>query len=528
MCTIKNVVVTTQVISEEFLNKVIYKELISIESLRNGLQKIKNDNVLGVDKKDVSKERIDKLHDELVKQTYEPTPTKKVGVPKSNGGFRYLGIPSQIDNVVQSALLLKLQPILESIFINESYGFRPNKNCHTALKEIKYKWKDTVWIIKIEVFKQFDKVNHDFLLEKIKKFVDQATVELIRKLLKAGYVDIHNLSCRSGYETKNSLISPLFCNLYLHELDTFVKNVLCFENNVEENRSKTSEDAKLYSLVSKDKKISVVYPQIKSAVKHNEFVREQKLSATNESQFKQKKLNYVRYADDFMLGFVGSRKEAEKIMLAIEDKLKSIRLNINGEKSKIYHSSDMNITYLGMYLRCCGQKNFVTQPKGVSADNVTKQATNLINTVHFRVPTDKILKKLVDCGIAKKRSDNTIRGSAYLRLCTLNDEKIVQKFSLIIRGLLNYYSCVNQKSDLWKILSCLKKSCALTLGHKHKINSAAKVFARFGSKLKIINTIKKTETILFYPTSLKTKIDFKIGENKLFYLETITKFIEEV
>jgi hypothetical protein len=96
-----------------------------------------------------------------------------------------------------------------------------------------------------------------------------------------------------------------------------------------------------------------------------------------------------------------------------------------------------------------------------------------------------MLSKLVNKGLAKRRKDGTVRATAYLKYCMLEDEKIVLRFSSIIRGVLNYYSCINKRSDLWKVFAILRKSCALTLAHKHKINSAARVYAEYGPNLVI-------------------------------------------
>ena len=119
-----------------------------------------------------------------------------------------------------------------------------------------------------------------------------------------------------------------------------------------------------------------------------------------------------------------------------------------------------------------------------------------------------MLNKLVNKSLAKRRKDGTVRATAYLKYCMLEDEKIVNRFSAMIRNVLNYYSCVNKRSDLWKVFAILRKSCALTLAHKHSINSAARVYAKYGPNL-IIRNLGKEVASLFYPKSLKTKIDFK-------------------
>lgn len=121
--------------------KILYKDLISIENLKNGLDRTKNNVSPGLDgeiKSHITDKRIIKLHNELSSQKYKPTPSKRVGIPRPDGGVRYLGISSQIDKVVQGALLNKLEPIFEPMFLDVSYGSRKGKNCHQVLKQIKY------------------------------------------------------------------------------------------------------------------------------------------------------------------------------------------------------------------------------------------------------------------------------------------------------------------------------------------------------------------------------------------------------
>ena len=502
--------------------KIIYKDLISIESLNMGLARTKEGVSPGLDgevKKTITEKRLVKLHKDLATQSYIPTPSKRVAIPKPGGGVRYLGIASQIDKVVQGALLNKLEPLFENIFLNASFGFRPNRGCHNALKEIKYGWKGVTWIINIDIEKCFDKINHVILLRKLENYCDQSTLELIRKLLKVGYVDIHNLADRQEYNVEGipqgSLISPIFCNIFLHELDEYIVQELLPMYNRGKSRRKDPVYSKRYTLTDTDKSILEVYPQLKKAllrVKHNEFVTGEKFLASDSSDPNFRRLYYVRYADDFLLGFTGPRKEALEIQEAIVSKLSTLELQINQDKSQVYHSNDCGIKYLGVYLRYFKRNIVKRRKEGGNTDNVTSQVAHLqaqaVNTVHFRAPIDKMLQRLVDRGLAKFRKDGSVRGTAYIRYSMLEDQMIVSRFSAVIRGLLNYYSCINRRSDLWKVFAILRKSCALTLAHKHKMTSAARVFAKYGPNLTISNLGKEVVT-LFYPKSLKTKIDFK-------------------
>jgi len=506
-------------------NIIIYKDLISLENLKAGLIRTKNNVSPGLDgetKSDINENRLQKLFQELIAQKYQPTPSKKIGIPKPDGGIRYLGIASQIDKVVQAAILNKLEPILEDIFLRESFGFRPKLGCHNALKKIKYQWKAVNWVISIDIKKFFDRVHHEFLLKLLEKYCDQATIELIRKLLKVGYVDVHNLNDRTRYTTlgtpQGSLISPIFSNLYLHELDLFVVNELYPLFNKGECRPKNPEYAKRYTQSDTDKLILSDYPELKKALnraKHNKFVMSGRFTATDGEDPNYRRLHYVRYVDDFLLGFIGPKKEAELIVEKIKVKLESLKLELNDQKSRIFHSSDAHIKFLGVYLRYFTHNKIKHRKDSLSDDNITNQVPALmaqaVNTVHFRAPVDEILDRLVNRSIAKKNMDGTIRATAYLRLSMLEDYQIVNRYSAIIKGFLNYYSCINHRSDLWKVFHILRKSCALTLANKYKLGSAARIYLKFGPELTIKETTGKIKTSLFYPKSLKTDIDFKIS-----------------
>ena len=343
---------------------------------------------------------------------------------------------------------------------------------------------------------------------------------------------------RSQYNTvsnigtpQGSLISPLFCNIYLHSLDKFVIDEVKPRFNRGKSRQKDSIYSKRYTLDNTDKQIIKKYPKIKNAIlraKHNQFVidnKKKKGASVNMSDDSYRRLFYIRYADDFLIGFIGPRSEARLIFNEIKDfLLNELKLKINQEKSKIYNSGDRNIKYLGFYLRYYSH-NQLKFRKLENTDEITSQVPALqaqaINNVQFRAPIKQMIQRLVDRNLAKTRKDGTVRATAYIKWSLLTEDQIVTRYSSIIRGLYNFYSCINKRSELWKVFHILRKSCALTLAHKLKLASAARIYAKYGPNLTIRNNIGQIKSTLFYPKSLKTKIDFKIRKDSIKYPEIL-------
>lgn len=506
---------------------ITYQDIITLDNLNKGLARTKTNVSPGLDgetKANFTEKKMETLFKSLKSQRYKPTPTKRVNIPKPDGGTRPLGVASQKDKVVQAAILNKLEPVLENIFLNCSYGGRVNKNCHHALKEIKSKWQSVTWIINIDVQKYFDTINHDLLLKMLEEYVDQATIELIRKFLKCGYIDFYNhpdtLEKSEIGTPQGSLISPILSNLYLHQLDRLIVEKFLPEWNRGDERKFISGYQTRKKLTAEEKKV-VSQLKIKGLeeaigrLKHNEWVKEG-LPSRDPFDDNFRRMYYARYVDDFIIGFTGSKAEAEELKSSIEAfLLEELKLKTNETKSYISHSSSKDIKFLGFYIKYIQNNKIVKDPK-VSENDGSGLGHQLkstsINSAQLRIPTELILRRAVDSGYGKIRKGGTIRPTSCRKLCSLDDKQIVIRFSSIIRGLMAYYAPANSLSDLWQIVAFYRKSCALTLADKHKLKTAAKVFKIYGPNLKISNPIKKKETVLFYPTTLKTTGNFKLGK----------------
>jgi group II intron reverse transcriptase/maturase len=502
-----------------------YRTVISIENLEQGLLRTKSNVSSGLDgetKAEFTQSKLVQLHKELKQQKYVPKPNRRIALLKPTGGKRYLAVASQRDKVVQAALLIQLEQLVDEHFSNSSFGFRPGKGCHDALHMIKYKWQNATWVINLDIQKYFDTIHHEILLEKLGSLVDQATVELIRKLIKVGYVDIHNLNDRTAYSTEGvpqgSLISPILANIYLHDFDVFVQEKLISEWTRGDARKFVTGYQHRKALTKDDQEILDKYPELENQIeriKHNRWVLDGKPSRDPKDPIF-RRLYYTRYADDFLLAFCGTKQEAKQIKDALEQFLLfELRLEINSEKSYIAHAEDYNILYLGMFIKYASYNKITKDKNHLVTGEIHQLKATAINSAQLRAPVERLMKRAVEKQYAKQKPNGTVRATSCRKLASLSEKEVVIRFSSIIRGILKYYSCVNQRSDLWPVVSLYRKSCALTLADKLKLRTAAQVFKKFGPKLKIKDELNKTTTELFYPDSLKTKIDFRKGKGDI-------------
>jgi len=144
------------------------------------------------------------------------------------------------------AYKMLLEPVYERRFLNCSYGFRPQRNGHCALKEISNHWRRVTWFMEADLVKPFDRINHKPLRQLVGSILQETPMtNRMDKLLKAGYVDLTNLS-NSDLENRlgtpqGSVLSPLLCNIYLHELDEFVEGMLLPKSNRERKNKRSDE-----------------------------------------------------------------------------------------------------------------------------------------------------------------------------------------------------------------------------------------------------------------------------------------------
>ena len=403
---------------------------------------------------------ISKLYKDLKSHKYKPSPIRVTHVPKPNGGKRPLGISSVRDKIVQSTFKKELEILYEPIFRDCSFGFRPKRSCHSALKRIKKKWQAIKWIIYLDISKCFDRVQHEILISVLKKKVtDQETIELIQKLLNVSYVDIHNLTKREEYKTEGtpqgSIISPLLANIYLHELDVFIQDEITTKYTVGEKRfiDKASIYRRNRVLKSEMKENPIIQelPQLKKIIP---ILKNNKKILNNEANYYKKedsykRLHYIRYADDLLLGAVGNKEDCRKIVIKIDTFLKeNLKLELNLDKCSINLARETLTSFLGFEI---GRYPNKINSKNVVEDSVTvkKLTQNAINGLSLLIPVKKILDRLCLRGyVHKLPRSNRYKGKGVGKLTFASDKQIVTHFSSMIKGYVNYYMCANSRSRL--------------------------------------------------------------------------------
>ena len=246
-------------------------------------------------------------------------------------------------------------------------------------------------------------------------------------------------------------------------------------------------------------------------MKHNRWVEGGK-SRFDTRDPEYSRIYYIRYADDMLIGFTGTKFQAETIYSEVKEFLTGILLNTNDSKSKVIHGTEYT-KFLGTLIKWTPNH---TVTKNIIGEDVGRRMQVAHNRPRMCAPIVGLLQRAKDKGFAIARGTNTkyIRATSKRSWSSWDDKEIVTRFNTIIRGILQYYSFVNQRSDLWQIIDIYRKSCALTLADKHKLKTAARVFSKYGKYLKISNNVgKEVASLSAWPLTLKTEGKFQRGKS---------------
>lgn len=281
----------------------------------------------------------------LIAGKYEFKPARLVYIPKpGKNDVRPLTISSPRDKVVQQAIYLVLNAIYDPSFLDGSHGSRPRRGAHTALKDIKFKFQGVKWCIEADIESNFPNIDHKILLTLLKKRIRCSKfLALIKKSIKVGYVENKKLVSFNKGLFQGNVTSPILNNIYLHQLDLFMSD-LAESFNKCKNRRKSPAYCRTLYLMEKSKGDLTKLQELRKNL--------WKLDSKDPFDPNFKRLHYIRYVDDFVVGVVGSLEDTTMIRNKIDRFLKNeLKLSLSSKKTTITHFSTEFILFLDTLIK---------------------------------------------------------------------------------------------------------------------------------------------------------------------------------
>ncbi|MCP4543369.1 MAG: maturase [Chloroflexi bacterium] len=420
-------------------------------------------------------QRIRDIIEKLRHERFRFRPSRRIQVPKKSGGSRPLSIPNFSEKLVQEALRMLLEAYYEPHFRDSSHGFRPGRGCHTALTRIKQKFRGSAWFIEGDIRGCFDNISRTVLMDILSKDVhDGRLLNLIRKGLEAGYVEDWRYHQTYSGVPQGGILSPVLSNIYMHELDKFIEDELIPKYTRGEKRKHNLEYCQLGKRISRARKEGD-----DETVRQLEQQRRQLPSQdTQDPNFR--RLKYCRYADDFILGFIGSKSEAEEIKAAIGAFLKEkLHLEMSESKTLITHARTGHARFLGYAISVYHADHKLSPRKG------TRFKTRSINSViRLGIPNG-----LVD-EVAKRyqRNGKPIHEAGLLYF---SDAQIIDVYQGRFRGLAEYYKYATDRYRLGKLKHVMETALTKTLANKFR-TSVARVYRKYRGTHTVGGYIYKT------------------------------------
>jgi group II intron reverse transcriptase/maturase len=408
----------------------------------------------------MSEDKIDQIIELMRHERYRFSPARRVYIPKRNGKLRPLGLPTWSDKLVGEVVRLLLEAYYEPQFSDRSHGFRRKRGCHTALREINNTWTGTVWFVEGDVSDCFGSLSHQVLLKILgEKIQDQRFLRLMRHMLEAGYLEEWDYRETLSGCPQGGTVSPILSNVYLDKLDKFVERELIPQYTRGASRAPNPGYASTANALARARRRGD-----RAAVR--DLTRQLRtLPHGDPMDPGYRRLKYIRYADDHILGFIGPKAEAEEIKAKLAVFLReTLGLELNQQKTLITHARSQRARFLGYHVTVqhCDTK-------------LTKGQRSANGRIALKVPPDVIRAQ---CARYRKHGKPWHRS----RLQNLDDYDIVKTFGAEYAGVVNYYLLAQDIRLLNALEWNAKTSMLKTLGLKHR-SSVSKMAARHKAKI---------------------------------------------
>lgn len=452
--------------------------------------------------------RIETLIASLKDESYQPHPSRRVHIPKKNGKMRPLGIPAFEDKLVQEVVRMILEAIYEGHFETTSHGFRPKRSCHTALLHIQKTFNGAKWFIEGDIKGFFDNIDHDVLVQILRERIsDDRFIRLIRKFLKAGYVEDWTFHNTYSGTPQGGIVSPILANIYLDKLDKYVKEYIQhFDKGTKRRPGKESNN-----LANERKRTVRKLKKVKDGTEKAALVARLKAIEQERAAFPNgdemdesyRRLKYIRYADDFILGVIGSKEEAQRIKEDIKSFLSaSLALELSEEKTLITHTGK-SAKFLGYEITVTRDNHQRRDVRGCLRRTYGKR-------VRLNVSMATLRDKLLEYGameIKLRNGKEVWKPKCRSGLIFNDDLEILDRYNRETVGFCNYYLIANNCVVLHNFRYIMEYSMYKTFAGKYrstvrKINKKYRYNKLFTVKYEQKGAIKSRT---FYKTSFKRR-----------------------
>lgn len=490
-----------RILFNEELFYVAYQKIAS-----NGGSTTKGSDGRSID--EMSLARIETLIASLKDESYQPHPSRRVHIPKKNGKTRPLGIPAFEDKLVQEVVRMILEAIYEGHFETTSHGFRPKRSCHTALLHIQKTFSGAKWFIEGDIKGFFDNIDHDVMINTLRERIsDDRFIRLIRKFLKAGYVEDWKFHNTYSGTPQGGIVSPILANIYLDKLDKYVKEYIRhFDKGTKRRPGKESND-----LANERKRTVRKLKKVKDGTEKAALVARLKAIEQERAAFPNgdemdesyRRLKYIRYADDFILGVIGSKEDARRIKEDIKSFLsESLALELSEEKTLITHTGK-SAKFLGYEITVTRDNHQRRDVRGCLRRTYGKR-------VRLNVSMATLRDKLLEYGameIKLRNGKEVWKPKCRSGLIFNDDLEILDRYNRETVGFCNYYLIANNCVVLHNFRYIMEYSMYKTFAGKYrstvrKINKKYRRNKLFTVKYEQKGVIKSRT---FYKTSFKRR-----------------------